>query len=485
MDLNKPSIITLLNGKDTMEYDEQLASKITLLAAQINAATYLFLKLLGEFDRRAGWAGDGIRSCAHWLDWKCGIAGCAARERVRIAHCLDELPHINKAFEAGELSYSKVREMTRVATNDNEDYLLMIAEHGTASHIAKLVRKYRRVEKTMDMEQLEALQQSREFTFFQDNDGMWEIRARLPQDEGGLVIKAIDEIMGQQDKPLNKPIGYVEKNVSAETNSAEPEIMETCNFPQKRADAFCAMAEHYLASATDEHPKTLAGHERCQVVLRLDVETLKHEHCCEHSGCNNQHLSPLHRPHSLGDQWIDPQNAKRLCCDASLFTVLEDKEGNVLNIASKTRTVPPMLSRALDIRDETCKFPGCCQSYYVDFHHIKHWANEGETKKGNLIKLCRFHHRALHNGLFDIEAQGDENNPSFIFKTAAGKVMEPNPKLPQTEKTTVEGAIKDFKQQWPNINARTGRSLWQGEGMDYSMGVDSLLNRRNGPVDLK
>ena len=63
--------------------------------------------------------------------------------------------------------------------------------------------------------------------------------------------------------------------------------------------------------------------------------------------------------------------------------------------------------------------------------------------------------------------------------------MEPNPKLPQTEKTTVAGAIKDFERQWPNINARTGRTLWQGEGMDYSMGVDSLLNRRNGPVDLK
>ncbi|NQZ07327.1 MAG: DUF222 domain-containing protein [Algicola sp.] len=487
MDLNQPSIITLLNGKETIEYDEQLAGKITLLAAQINAATYLFLKLLGEFDRRAGWAGDGIRSCAHWLDWKCGIAGCAARERVRIAHCLDELPLINKAFEAGEVSYSKVRAMTRVATNDNEEYLLMIAQHGTASHIAKLVRKYRRVEKNMDLEQLEALQQSREFNYFQDDDGMWEIRARLPQDEGGLVIKAIDEIMRQQDKPLNKPLECVEKNVAAETNFSkpEPEIMETCNFPQKCTDAFCAMAEHYLASATDENPKTLAGHERCQVVLHLDVETLKHEHCCEHSGCNDQHLGPLHRPHSLGDQWIDPQNAKRLSCDASLLTVLEDEDGNVLNIASKTRTIPPMLKRALDVRDSTCKFPGCCESHYVDFHHIQHWGDLGETKKGNLIKLCRFHHRALHNGLFDIEAQGDENNPTFIFKTATGKVMEPNPKLPQTEKTTVTGAIKDFKRQWPNINTRTGRTLWQGEGMDYSMGVDSLLNRRNGPVDYK
>ena len=95
---------------------------------------------------------------------------------MRIAHCLDELPLINKAFEAGEVSYSKVRAMTRVATNDNEEYLLMIANHGNASHVEKLVRKYQRVEKTIDMEQLEVLQQSREFSSFQDADGMWESR---------------------------------------------------------------------------------------------------------------------------------------------------------------------------------------------------------------------------------------------------------------------------------------------------------------------
>ena len=133
---------------------------------------------------------------------------------------------------------------------------------------------------------------------------------------------------------------------------------------------------------------------------------------------------------------------------------------------------------ALNLRDETCQFPGCCESHYVDFHHIEHWANGGETNKDNLIKLCRFHHRVLHHGLYDIETQGDKDKLKFIFTTAAGKVIERNPSLPQTEKTTVEGTTADFARQWPDINAHTGDSRWQGEQMDYSMAIDALLRRR-------
>jgi hypothetical protein len=487
MDLQNTNFVDNLSGKDASAYNDELADQITLLAAQINAATYRFLKLLGEFDRRSGWFGDGIRSCAHWLNYKCGISQCAARERVRVARCLDELPLINECFEKGEMSYSKVRAMTRVATNDNEDYLVMIAQHGTANHIEKLVRKYQRVEKTMAIEQLDELHQSREFSSYQDDDGMWVIHARLSQDEGGLVVKAIEEVMRKQDKPLTNSSDYSINNVSAETNTEEPQIIEQSNFAQKRADALCNLAEHYLASAADDNLKTLAGHERCQVVLHLDVETLKHDHCCgngtEHNHSHtDQHLGPLHRPPHLDKQWISMDNAKRISCDASLLTVLEDKDGNVLNIGRKTRTIPPMLRRVLDIRDETCQFPGCCESNYVDFHHIQHWANEGETKKGNLIKLCRFHHQALHDGLYDIEAQGDKNNPTFIFITATGKVLEKNPKLPQTDKTTVDGTTKDFIRQWPNIDAHTGDSSWCGETMDYSMAIDGLLNRLDEPA---
>ena len=102
----------------------KLEDEITLLAGQINAASYRFLKLIAEFDRREGWNGGGIKNCAHWLNWKCGICIGPAREKVRVAHALEELPKINNAFSTGHLSYSKVRAMTRVATNDNEDFFI-------------------------------------------------------------------------------------------------------------------------------------------------------------------------------------------------------------------------------------------------------------------------------------------------------------------------------------------------------------------------
>ena len=121
---------------DTSRADnnDKLGAEITLLAGQINAANYRLLKLIAEFDDSKGWSGGGtVKSCAHWLNWKCGIAMGAAREKVRVAHCLENLPLIEASFAAGEISYSKVRAMTRVATPETEDSLMNIARHGTTS----------------------------------------------------------------------------------------------------------------------------------------------------------------------------------------------------------------------------------------------------------------------------------------------------------------------------------------------------------------
>ena len=127
--------------------NETLAQEITLLAGQINAANHRLLIMIAEFDRRKGWGGGGtIRTCAHWLNWKCGIALGAAREKVRVANCLGKMPLMNASFAAGEISYSKVRAMTRVATPENEDFLLMVARYGTASHVEKVVGKYKSVQ---------------------------------------------------------------------------------------------------------------------------------------------------------------------------------------------------------------------------------------------------------------------------------------------------------------------------------------------------
>jgi len=206
-DFLDPSNSSGFSGYASLRYNDRLADKISLLAGQINAANYRFLKLVAEFDALDAWAGYGFRSCAHWLDWKCGIALGAAREKVRVARALEGLDVVNEAFEKGELSYSKVRAMTRVATKENEDFLLMIADHGTAQQMEKLIGtlrsvclhdigecdlRYERIEQEYAAEQSEQnfQEQARSLFYYQDNDGMWVIKAKLAAEEGEVVIAA-------------------------------------------------------------------------------------------------------------------------------------------------------------------------------------------------------------------------------------------------------------------------------------------------------
>ena len=163
---------------------DDLRDEITKLAGHLNVtarqsspgntpctANYRFLKLIAEFDRRNGWVDNETQSCAHWLNWKCGIAMGAAREKVRVARALEALPKVSAAMERGEISYSKAREITRAACPATEADLLMIAIHGTADHVQKMVRAYRRAK---DAEELtrESLQQAeRSVTYSYDANG--------------------------------------------------------------------------------------------------------------------------------------------------------------------------------------------------------------------------------------------------------------------------------------------------------------------------
>ena len=129
---------------------QQLGEQITQLCSQIYAAEARLLTLIREFDEKECWAAPGFCSCAHWLNFKCGIGMNAAREKVRVARALADLPKIDKGLSRGELSYSKGRAMTRIADESNEDYLMMIAKHGTAHHVEKLVSKYRSAKRVQD-----------------------------------------------------------------------------------------------------------------------------------------------------------------------------------------------------------------------------------------------------------------------------------------------------------------------------------------------
>ena len=520
---------------NTDDSNDELADKITTLAGQINAANYRFLKLIAEFDRRKAWVGAGIRSCAYWLSWKCGLDMNAAREKVRVARALEGLPGINAGFEKGALSYSKVRAMTRVATELNESYLLMIAEHGTTQHVEKLAGAFRTVSRAeefpgedvmsvvgevdesvvvsdveLERRREQNLYESRCVSCYQDEDGMWIIKAKLPAEAGGLVVKVLKELgdrikqeAGSSSEEANKEGTNKEstnkeknrKNVSAETFSEyknddlpKDELLEelkeelkeeSLTFPQRRADALVTMAEGYLANPD---AGSLKGHERCQLILHVH----HNEGAKQGSGSQN----------NLDSRWLLPDAARRLACDASLLVVEQDGAGNVLDIGRKSRIIPPAMSRALAVRDGgCCQFPGCCESRYVEGHHIKHWADGGETQLDNLVTLCKFHHRELHKGRYFISVKpvsrfndGSERFAERLcfstveryfdspFSRTEDFVIAPNP----AEFTCACCGFDELQKSLPRkiyagINAKTAVTKWLGDKMDLEMAVDGLL----------
>ena len=462
--------------------NDALADEITLLAGQINAANHHLLKLIARFDEQRGWCGGGtVRSCAHWLNWRCGIALGAAREKVRVARSLEQLPLIDAAFAKGEVSYSKVRAMTRTATPENEDYLLMIARYGTATHVEQVVRKYKGVTEKLDVEAEQTQEGARKLVYFQDEEGNWIIHGKLPPEAGALVVKALNAIaepiqQEQRDQKLakNVPAGTCSVEEAAPSDSEEqlPSELEppSVDYPQSRADALATMAEHFLAtSAADGRYRGLKGAERTQVMLHVDINTLRNQSCASqaHEHCN------------LDDrQWLSPATARRLACDATLVTVLEDENGKVLNIGRRARAVPAAIQRALSLRDRTCRVPGCCQARNLDAHHIKHWADGGETSLDNLVHLCRYHHTQLHRGVFSIEVErsADHSAPQLVFKLASGQRLTAS-FFPQFPAEASANPVHHLAQHAPDVTANTAVSRWDGASCDYGTAVYALLRR--------
>jgi len=187
--------VTPLKEESTREQSERLGAEITELCSYIYAAEHRFLTLIRKFDEQRGWAWLGFHTCAHWLNFNCGMGMNAARERVRVAHALGNLPKIDARFASGALSYSKVRAMTRIADESNEDYLLMIAKHGTAYHVEKLVSKYRRVVRLNDADAVRTLYDNRQLSCYYDHDGSLVIKGRFSAEQGALIVNALEMAM--------------------------------------------------------------------------------------------------------------------------------------------------------------------------------------------------------------------------------------------------------------------------------------------------
>jgi hypothetical protein len=429
---------------DPLARADALEREITDLCAQINAAGYRLLQLIAELDDEAPWGAWGLSSCAHWLNWRCGIGLNAAREKVRAAHALRQLPRTSACFATGELSFSKVRAITRIANLENEQELLDLSRHATAAQVEKLVRAYRRAGRLEAREQARAQHASRELHYYHDEDGCLVIRARLPAEEGAILLQALNTAMDAQH----------EEHKASESEDVTAVTFATENrFAQRRVDALVTMAETTLRHG----PEPRSSAERYQVVVQVSAETL----CADETGRCELENGPR----------LALDTVRRIACDATLLRITEDKAGNPLDIGRKTRAVPPALRRALKTRDGGCRFPGCNHHRFVDAHHIKHWADGGDTAIGNLVLLCRHHHRLVHEGGFGVERT---TGGRICFSRPDGRVIEEHPRLPAT--ASVEGLVQPNRETGEVIDA----SSWivAGDTLDYGIAIEGLMRRR-------
>ena len=456
--------------------------EITTLCAHISAAECRLLRAIGEFDARSGWAGIGIASCAHWLNWKCGISLVTAHERVRVARALRELPATGAAMGRGELSYSKVRAITRVATPENEATLVNLARKGTAHHLEETVRQYRKLRRTEETKTGAERQRGREVRYHWDDDGMLVIRARLPAEQGAVVLKALEAaaeaLRGttSSDFPSSFPAGNSDTSPTDESPAGNaprahaldktPFPAETC-FVARRADALVLMSETLLAKGAEG----LTPGEKHQVVVHVDAAVLADE---TRDG----------RAEIEGGPALAVDTVRRLLCDGSVVPVADDANGEPLNIGRKTRAIPPSLRRALKSRDGGCRFPGCTNRRWVDGHHIEHWADGGETKLANLVSMCSLHHRLVHEEGFKVER---DTNGALSFRTPDGRRIDDAPSARVLAHDPVLALVGANTRHGACITPRTCVPEWFGERPDYNWLVGCLqrhdeFHRRPPPV---
>ena len=361
--------------EDSVSIDE-LDRGIVNLAARINAATYELLVLVRQFDERAGWLKWGLANCAEWLHWRCDLSMSAAREKVRVAHALKTLPLITAAFSNGELSYSKVRPLTRVARPDNEESLLSFALKTTASRVEERCRELRcgTVDSVGDANRAHCC---RSLRIHRDADrGTMTITVELPIETGELLEKALDRARDA-------------------TASQTPELVDE-SWSVQQADALVTVANAYLSGNSE---KAACTSDNYQVTVHVDRSALTK---------------------GDGRSSLPIESVKRLCCDGDAVVIVENEDGEPLSVGRKTRTVPIAIKRALRARDKGCSFPGCHHKRFVDAHHIQHWSAGGETSLNNLMLLCSRHHRLVHEGGFRIERDFQDR---WFFKRPDGRAV--------------------------------------------------------------
>ena len=460
--------------------DDALAAAVSTLAAHIHAATYRLLTLIAELDRREVWATQGALSCAHWLSWACGIDTHTAREKVRVARALTRLPLLSEALAKGELGYSKVRALTRIATSENEDDILNIGLHGTAQHVEKFVRLYRRAKRAEETGRADAQHEHRGLTFWHEDDGTVVLHGRFPPEMGARILSALDAAMAAHAAeqpaagwdnegvaPEDVPRGTSGQGSASADSASASDVPESVaahrredarvfltDVPRgtfnrgpsrtvRRADALAWMAERVFESGD----APALSPDRHEIVVHVEADVLSNGGA---GRCEIEHRTA-----------IAAETARRLCCDAGIVPVVDGQTGEPLSVGRRTRSIPPAVRRALSNRDRGCRFPGCPATHRLHGHHVRHWAEGGETSLDNLVLLCPTHHRLVHEGGFDVQRLDDG---AFRFTNPYGLTVRP-PKRRET--SSPDTIIAQNESLGLTIDCETATAHWHGERIDY------------------
>jgi hypothetical protein len=425
---------------------DQLGDEIAELSAHLDAATARLLDLIREFDAREGW-NTGFISCAAWLSWRVGLAPGAAREHVRVARALGTLPLLAQALARGELSYSKVRELTRVATPETEERLLAVGRAGTTEHVERIVRGWRRVDRQAEAREEVLRHASRALHVYPDTDGTVRIRGRLTAEIGALLLQAL---------------AAARESLYQRSRDQEPD-RDPPTMVQQQADALALLAETALHHGIDPG----APGERYQVVVHVDAEVL---------------ADPDHPGQSVLEDGarVPAGTSQRLACDASRVVMRHDRDGRVVEVGARTRTIPPALRRALHHRDRGCRFPGCGVRVGQG-HHIRHWAQGGPTTLSNLALLCRRHYRAVHEEGYQVDRQPDG---ALRFRRPDGRVLPEVPRPPGVLGDAVQVLRARHDAEGLVLDAGTATPGWLGKRLDVGWAIDVLHPLAAGPAPI-
>ena len=397
--------------------DEELEGDLLELERSANVLLAERLRRLAEIERRRTYVRDGFLSASVWLARRAGLSPSDAKQQVRMARALEQMPVARVALSEGEVTSSAARVLVEAREESPEEFagwedaLVDAARTLSVRELRAVVAHWRQAAAPERAEEREEWMHAiRKLYVSPTLDGMVRVDGDLDPETGQSLMTALQAAVDAEVR------GEADLRTGA----------------QRRADALGEICRQWLDRA--DRPE-VAG-ERPHVRVNIDVEALRGTGAAELEG-----VAP-----------VTADTARRIVCDASITRVVTRGRSEVLDVGRTTSVVPLAMRMALIVRDEGCAFPGCDRpQQWCDAHHVVHWADGGETKLDNLVLLCRPHHRMLHKG-FRVEMRCGR---ATFHRPDGSEIEDRGP--PQRARSSSPSPGRVRSRGWPGRSCRRSR----------------------------